>query len=204
MRSALAKAACIVTAPLVLAWLVVAWSITDGPVDFTGSADAAVVLGAAAWWTRPSPVYRERLNEAVKIYKSGRVQRLILTGGGQKPGYPAEGQVGTAYVIAQGVPPWDVFTETGSHSTYGNLLAAKGILEDLHLKTIVVVSDPMHMKRALAIASDLGLQARAAPTTTSLIQSTASRASFLWRETWLYIEYMLLGHREHSGQHAVN
>lgn len=44
-------------------------------------ADAAVVLGAAVWSQGVSPVFRERINHAIELYRRGRVHKIIFTGG---------------------------------------------------------------------------------------------------------------------------
>jgi uncharacterized SAM-binding protein YcdF (DUF218 family) len=56
----------------------------------------------------------------------------------------------------------------------------------------LAVSDPLHIGQAMAMASRLGLRAEPAPTTSSGFRSTERRAAFLWRETWLYIDYLVL------------
>src|ERR1035437_8709053 len=67
---------------VMLSFLALAWQIVSySNVSFESSADAAVVLGAAAWGNRPSPVYRERINEAISLYKKGLVHYLVFTGG---------------------------------------------------------------------------------------------------------------------------
>ena len=72
------------------------------PQDYSG--DAAVVLGAAAWDSRPSPVFRERINHAIVLYQSGKVRKLAFTGGAIKPGFMSEAEVGMRYAVRQGVP----------------------------------------------------------------------------------------------------
>ncbi|WP_309245652.1 hypothetical protein [Desmonostoc muscorum] len=42
-------------------------------------ADAAIVLGAAVWGEKPSPVFRERINHAINLYKNGSVKAIIFT-----------------------------------------------------------------------------------------------------------------------------
>jgi vancomycin permeability regulator SanA len=82
-----------------------AWRIVDfGARPSAASADAALVLGAAAWGSRPSPVYRERIVEAVSLYKAGRVRWIILTGGSSRPGFPSEALVGRRFCVSKGVP----------------------------------------------------------------------------------------------------
>lgn len=177
-----------------LGFLGVAWQIVsyeNPPVD--AHADAALVLGAAAWGHKPSPVYRGRINEAIALYKAGRVRFLVFTGGTPEPGYPAEGEVGRKFAIAHGVPSTAILFETASRTTWENLANARELLAPAGIHTVLLVSDPLHMRRAMAMASSLGLQATPAPTSSSRFQSLASRGEFLWRETWLYIDYLLFG-----------
>jgi energy-coupling factor transporter ATP-binding protein EcfA2 len=48
---------------------------------FGNDADAAIVLGAAVYTDRPSPVFEERIRHGVALYKAGRVRLLVMTGG---------------------------------------------------------------------------------------------------------------------------
>lgn len=172
----------------VVAWQVVAFA--DMSLD--SSADVAIVLGAAAWGNKPSPVYKERINEAISLYRRGRVRWIIFTGGTSKEGFPSEAEVGQNFAISNGIPPWVILVDVDSRSTMQNLRGAKELMSRSGLHTALLVSDPMHMKRAMAMAGDLGLHAMQAPTSSSRIQSLLTRAQFLSRETWLNIEYMIL------------
>jgi uncharacterized SAM-binding protein YcdF (DUF218 family) len=177
---------------LVLGFLVVAWKIVSyGSLSFETSADAAVILGAAAWGNKPSPVYRERINEAIALYNKGLVHYLVFTGGTPESDYPSEGRVGREFAIKHGVPETAVLEEQTSRTTEQNLANAQQLMASRGIRTVLLVSDPLHMYRAMAIANDLGLPATPAPTSSSRFQSLASQAKFLWRETWLYIEYRL-------------
>ncbi|MBA2669362.1 MAG: YdcF family protein, partial [Gemmatimonadetes bacterium] len=49
--------------------------------DEARPADAVVVLGAAQYDGRPSPVLRARLDHALQLYGDGIARRLIFTGG---------------------------------------------------------------------------------------------------------------------------
>jgi uncharacterized SAM-binding protein YcdF (DUF218 family) len=177
-----------------LCFLSVAWHIVSyGNLPAGTQADAAVVLGAAAWGRKPSPVYRERINEAISLYKTGRVRYLVFTGGTPEPGYPAEGEVGRKFAIEHGVPAAAVLYEATSRTTWQNLTNARELLAPAGIQTVVLVSDPLHMRRAMAMAASLGLQAAPAPTSSSRFQSLVSRGEFLWRESWLYLDYLVLG-----------
>ena len=76
---------------MVLAAGLLAWRVYSfGNTSSDGPADAAVVLGAAVWTKEPSPVFKERINHAVNLYRKGRVRKLIFTGGQGNPGEPTE------------------------------------------------------------------------------------------------------------------
>ena len=177
-----------------LCFLAIAWQIVSYGNSSDGAhADAALVLGAAVWGNKPSPVYRERINEAIALYEAGRVRYLVFTGGTPESGYPAESEVGRRFAIQHGVPASAILVESTSRTTWQNLANAQKLLPYAGIQTVLLVSDPLHMRRAMAMASSLGLQATPAPTTSTRFQSLVSRGEFLWRETWLYLEYLLLG-----------
>ena len=175
---------------LVAGFLVVAYGIVRfGAEERDNSADVAIVLGAAAWWNKPSPVYRERINQAVALYKQGRVRLIIFTGGTRHAGYPSEAEVGRQFAESNGVPPWAILVDGDSHTTWQNLQNAKVLMESGGLHSALLVSDPLHMQRAMTMAKDIGIQVEPAPTPSSRVQSWTAQGKFLWRETWLYLVY---------------
>ena len=176
----------------VIGYVAVAYQIVQfGNQISESSADAAVVLGAAAWGNKPSPVYRERIMEALYLYKQGRVHWIIFTGGTPKEGYPSEAEVAKQFAITNKIPVRSILVDVESRSTKQNLLRAKELMGRTGIQTALLVSDPLHMKRAMTIATDIGLQAQPVPTVSSRIQSWKMWSKFLWRETWLYLEYLL-------------
>ena len=176
-------AVCLIAASLWLATLAVEIVLYSSESS-TQTAQAAVVLGAAAWGNRPSPVYKERINEAIRLYKQGRVGTLIFTGGTPVPGYPSESAVGRDYARVQGVADSAILVDTQSRSTLENLVQARELMKSAGIQSILLVSDPLHMKRSMYLAGELGLSAQPAPTESSRVQSWNIRARFLWRETW--------------------
>lgn len=181
----------------VCGWGVAAWQIIRfGNHASEASADAAIVLGAAAWGTRPSPVYRERIVEAISLYKAGKVRWVILTGGSSAPGYPSEAKVGRQFCISRGVPIGATLVDEVSRTTWQNLEQAKELMASRGIRTVLLVSDPLHMRRAMTMAKDLGLQALPVPTDSSRFRSWSTRGKFLWRETWLYLAYLIFGLKE--------
>jgi uncharacterized SAM-binding protein YcdF (DUF218 family) len=155
-------------------------------------ADAAVVLGAAVWSADVSPVFRERINHGIDLYRQGRVRKLIFTGGQGNPGEPTESQAARQYALKNGVPAHDILIEEKSHTTFENILYAKQ-LADLHkIKRVLIVSDPLHMKRAMTMASDAGLVAEPSPTPSTRYQGLGSQLSLLAYETYYYIGHLLV------------
>ena len=82
------------------------------------SADTAIVLGAAVWDSKPSPVFAERINHGLLLYESGQVATLLFTGGVGDHDRLAESEVARAYALQRGVPSHDIFIETRSRITY--------------------------------------------------------------------------------------
>jgi uncharacterized SAM-binding protein YcdF (DUF218 family) len=152
-------------------------------------ADAAVVLGAAVWSQQVSPVFRERINHAMDLYRRGRVHKIIFTGGQGNRNEPTEAAAARAYAVSNGIPPRDILIEQRSHTTYENLVYAKQLADTHGLKKILIVSDPMHMRRAVAMADDVGLEAYPSPTTTTRYTGFRSQFAELTRETFYYLGY---------------
>lgn len=178
----------------VAAWGYVAFQIVRfGQLSSHQTADAAVVLGAAAWGNRPSPVYRERIEKAIQLYATHQVRWIILTGGSPVEGYPSEAQVGRRFCLTHGVPDDALLVEDLSRTTFENLQNAREQMAARNIRKVLLVSDPLHMKRSVALAKSLDMDAQPAPTQTSRFRTWQTRAVLLWHETWLYLAFRLFG-----------
>lgn len=144
--------------------------------------DAAIVLGAAAYGDKPSPVFEERIKHGIWLYEEGYVEKLIFTGGKAEEEDKAESEVAKTYTLDKGVPEEDILIETVSTSTEGNILYAKDIGEREGFKTYTLVSDPFHMKRASLLANRMDLRTYSSPTQTSAYQSIETEVPFFLRE----------------------
>jgi uncharacterized SAM-binding protein YcdF (DUF218 family) len=156
-----------------------------------GPADAAVVLGAAVWGAEVSPVFRERINHGVDLYRKGRVRKLIFTGGRGNDGEPTESAAARRYALRGGVPAADILVEEQSHNTYENLLNAKRLADARGVRMVLIVSDPLHMRRAVAMARDVGLEAEPSPTPSTRYRGLRSQAGQLVYETYYYVGYLM-------------
>ena len=84
-----------------------------------------------------------------------------------------------------------IFKEEDSTITAENLENAGQVMREQGFSTALVVSDPLHMKRAMLYAHDLGMTAYSSPTPTSLYRSWKTKLPFLMREEFFYIGYRL-------------
>jgi uncharacterized SAM-binding protein YcdF (DUF218 family) len=178
--------AAILTAGL-LAWRIYSFGNTTSDAR----ADAAVVLGAAVWTNQVPPVFKERINHAINLYQRGQVRKLIFTGGQGNPGEPTESTAARDYALQNGIPASDILIEEKSHNTYENILYAKQVAETHGINKVLIVSDPLHMKRAMAMAEDAGLVAEASPTPSTRYQGLFSQIGLLAHETYYYFGYLL-------------
>lgn len=152
--------------------------------------DAAIVLGAAVWSEEVSPVFRERINHAISLYRKGKVRKIIFTGGQGNKDELTEAAAARRYAIENGIPGRDILVEQTSHTTYENVVNAKRVADANGLKRVLIVSDPMHMKRAVTMATDVGLEAYPSPTPTTRYQGWRSRMGSLAHETYYYLGYL--------------
>jgi uncharacterized SAM-binding protein YcdF (DUF218 family) len=159
-------------------------------------AEAAIVLGAEVWEKEPSPVFRERINHAINLYKKADIHKIIFTGGVGTGKELSEAEVGKNYAIKNGVAENNILMEVRSRTTYQNLENAKQLaFPDLqsHKQSpkFLIVSDPLHLKRAVMMAKDIGLDAYPSPTPTTRYRSFKSQLEFLLRETYFYFVYLI-------------
>lgn len=160
-----------------------------GSVDEKRPADVAVVLGAGTYDGEVSPVYQERINHGIWLYENGYVEKLILTGGYGEGSSISDAAAAGRYAVSAGVPETDILLEERSTITQENLLYAKELMDEAGYETALIVSDPLHMKRAMLLAKDTGLEAYSSPTPTSRYKSFRTKGKFLAREVFYYIGY---------------
>ncbi len=131
--------------------------------DEARRADVILVLGAAEYRGRPSPVLRARLDHALELYKRGLAPRIMTTGGaGGDPVY-TEGGVGRSYLIGRGVPSEAIIVETEGESTVHSVVAAAEIMRRMGLRSAVAVSDGYHIFRVKRLLQARGVRVYGSP-----------------------------------------
>jgi uncharacterized SAM-binding protein YcdF (DUF218 family) len=170
----------------ILAVVAVIWSVSIAAVMFYArrdratTADAIVVLGAAQYAGRPSPVLKARLDHAIGLYEKGLAPRLVLTGGIGVGDTTSEAAVSRRYVMRRGVPDSAIVTEDEGRTTRESVSAVASWMRAHNDTSAIFVSDPFHMLRLSVLARRHGLAPLPSPTRTSPISESV-------RQEWKYV-----------------
>lgn len=127
-------------------------------------ADAIVVLGAAQYNGRPSPVLRARLDHALDLYREGLAPVVVVTGGRQEGDRFTEATTGYNYLRSHGLADEVIRKEVQGASTYESLASVARFLRAEGLNDVVLVSSPAHSRRVADIAREVGMRATVSPT----------------------------------------
>jgi vancomycin permeability regulator SanA len=126
--------------------------------DATGDADAIVVLGAAQYDGTPSPALRGRLDHALDLWRADRGSTIVLTGSKRPGDRFTEAYAGFRYLRARGVPEAQLVVVTTGTNTFDSLAATARVLRRRGMARIIMVSDPYHSFRLVAIAEEVGFR----------------------------------------------
>ena len=138
------------------------------------SSRVAVVLGTQVLpGGRASRTLEARVRHAARLYKEGGIRLLVPTGGlGEHP--PSEALVMARILREEGVPESDVLLEDRARNTWDSAQLVAGMADKLGVKSVVVVTDPVHCVRTVAAFRRAGLMASAEPV----------YSSPMWRGKW--------------------
>jgi len=174
---------------LILAYLlVVAQQIRhESYVDEEQRADVIIVLGAAEYRGKPSPVLQARLNHALMLYLKHLAPYVLTTGGAGGDPVFTEGEVGRAYLTQHGVPSEAILVEPEGSTTAQSIASAVEIMKRMNFKSCIVVSDGYHIFRVKRMLEGRGVTVHGSP------RPSAPGSAERW--DWLYLKqaigYML-------------
>jgi uncharacterized SAM-binding protein YcdF (DUF218 family) len=126
-------------------------------------ADVILVLGAAEYRGRPSPVLRARLDHALELYNRKLAPRILTTGGAGGDPIFTEGGVGRTYLTSRGVPSEAIIVENEGESTVQSTAMAGEIMRRMGLHSVIVVSDGYHIYRVKEMLQFRGLEVYGSP-----------------------------------------
>jgi uncharacterized SAM-binding protein YcdF (DUF218 family) len=156
-----------------------AWVVRVSRDDQRRPADAIVVLGAAHYGGRPSPVLRARLDHALELFQAGLAPRVLVTGGTHPGDRESEAKVQRRYLIGRSVPESLVTALGDGTSTEESMTAVSRWIHEHGLRSALLVSDGFHLGRLRLEAKRVDLLAFTSPAPTSPIQSGS-------RREWVY------------------
>lgn len=158
-RVVLGVAGAVVAGWLVSVGAVLTWALQDD----ARKADAIIVMGAAQYQGKPSPVLRARLDHALSLWQRGLSPRLLLTGGAGDGDSVSEAAASRVYVMSRGVPDSAILLENEGRTSAQSLRAAVDLLHTHGLRTAIVVSDPFHMLRLELLGRRYGIDPYTSP-----------------------------------------
>jgi uncharacterized SAM-binding protein YcdF (DUF218 family) len=186
----------------IIGWLLlgilIIWAATVGLILAAGArpvirkADAILVLGAAQYNGRPSPVLQARLDHGISLYKRQLAPKMVFTGGVGVGDTLSEGEVARRYAVKQGVPESAIIVERRGVTSAESVAAAAALMRASGLRSALVVSDSYHMLRLELLTRRAGIQPYRAPAATP-IDKSKRRWRYVVRESFLFPATALLG-----------
>jgi uncharacterized SAM-binding protein YcdF (DUF218 family) len=174
------------TASAVIAAAAVAWLLRTAELiqrqatrDEARPADIIVVLGAAEYRGRPSPVLEARLNHALFLYLQHMAPLILTTGGAGGDPVFTEGEVGRAYLSRRGIPSESILVEPEGASTAQSIAAVAEMMRRRNLRSCIVVSDGYHIFRVKRMLESKGIKVYGSPRPSAPKQG--------WDQYWLYV-----------------
>jgi uncharacterized SAM-binding protein YcdF (DUF218 family) len=189
------------TAGVFVACVVLLWLLSLGAVLAAGMlpsgqhADAILVLGAAQYNGRPSPVLRARLDHALELHRDGRAPWLIVTGGIGAGDTLSEAEVSRRYAVRNGVPDSLILLERRGQTSAQSVGAAAELMHQRGLRSALVVSDSYHMMRLELLVRRGGITPHRSPAPNAPIDQATRRTRwrYIARESVMFPATALLG-----------
>lgn len=150
----------------------------QGDIDEARPADVIIILGAAEYRGRPSPILKARLDHGLALFEQGYAPRILTTGGAGGDPVFTEGEVGRDYLVRQGIPSEAILVEPEGESTVHSMTAAAEIMRRTNLRSCIVVSDGYHIFRVKKMLQFRGITVYGSP------RPSAQKGT--WAEKWLY------------------
>lgn len=130
------------------------------PVEEAPVRRTAIVFGAGLLRSgAPSAVLRDRIETAVALYKSGKVEKLLMSGDNRYVDYNEPGAM-SDYAAQMGVPAKDIILDFAGRRTYDTCYRARNIFG---VQEAILVTQNFHLPRALYTCNQLGVQSVGVP-----------------------------------------
>lgn len=132
--------------------------IFDGLNDKNNKADVAVVLGNKINEDGTlSARLQARLDKGIELFKNGRVKKIIVSGGLGKEGF-WEGTKMKEYLVENQIPNQNIFVDNYGNDTEKTVENSIKIIDSLHCKSAICVSQYFHQTRTKMLFRKQGFQ----------------------------------------------
>jgi uncharacterized SAM-binding protein YcdF (DUF218 family) len=204
-RTVIARRVVVGVVALVLLWIasVPARVWWDARSEDHRPSDAIVVLGAAQYNGRPSPVLEARLRKARELWREDVAPVIVTVGGGAQGDVTTEAAAGRSWLTANGVPTEAVVAVAAGGNTQTSLDAVGELFDERGWESAVLVTDPWHTFRAKAMARSAGIDAVSAPARSGpVVQTRQAQARYILRESFAYYRWRFTGDSGTGGMDA--
>ena len=157
--------------------------------------EVILVMGAAQFDGRPSEVLQSRLDESLKIYKAGLAPRIYTVGSGAPGDRTTEAASGKYWLRMNGIPSRKITAIEEGRDTLVSTKAYAAVMKKRFVSDVIIVTDPYHCKRAMAMANDQGVISTCSPVQSGPNTIANSGYRYLLREAGAYLVYITVGKR---------
>ena len=169
------------------------WRAAKNPV--VRQADVIVVLGTAQLNGRPGDALEARLVEAKRIYDLGYASSIITVGAGAPGDRTTEAASSKYWLRKNGIPAKKVTAIEEGRDTLVSTKAYAAVMKKRYVSDVIIVTDPYHCKRAMAMANDQGVISTCSPVQSGPNTIANSGYRYLLREAGAYLVYITVGKR---------
>ena len=169
------------------------WRAAKNPV--VRQADVIVVLGTAQLNGRPGDALEARLVEAKRIYDLGYASSIITVGAGAPGDRTTEAASSKYWLRKNGIPSKKITAIEEGRDTLVSTKAYTAVMKKRYVSDVIIVTDPYHCKRAMAMANDQRVISTCSPVQTGPNTIANSGYRYLIREAGAYLVYITVGKR---------
>jgi SanA protein len=117
------------------------------------SPKVAIVFGAGLINSYPSKVLASRLDVSLVLYKSGSINKILVSGDNPTV-YYNEPKAMTQYLVDNGVNELDIIQDYAGRKTVDTCYRAKNVF---NISSAYIISQPFHLPRALYLCEKFGI-----------------------------------------------
>ncbi len=169
------------------------WRAAKNPV--VRQADVIVVLGTAQLNGTPGDALEARLIEAKRIYDLSYASSIITVGAGAPGDRTTEAASGKYWLRMNGIPSRKITAIEEGRDTLVSTKAYAAVMKKRYVSDVIIVTDPYHCKRAMAMANDQGVISTCSPVQSGPNTIANSGYRYLLREAGAYLVYITVGKR---------